>query len=684
MSSHRSDNESDTEVFVDAEESLDQITLTTTISSDRINGLKSNTSNNDSVQLDPILSNKPASIAIPQISVTDMSYEEDKELSDLTKDHENGHATIPEIDSDVTTDNEDEPVDVTVYVKDLDTGKNIPASDLEEEIKQSNGNIDPLSFQIMQRTGSDTELNNVSDENHTRSISDEDINTTDDKPNRRKSFLSRLKRTSHNSKNNDKNDDEGGDEDGVTGNTAPVFSENENGFGRAQPRYIKTRARNKPIKEFDRLFLAQELYNPMSSDDVDVTDFKTGAIWSMKFSKDGKFLATGGQDTVVRVWAVISSDEEREHFLEGSGTSVYEGISGAKLGAPVFRDKPLYEYRGHTADILDLSWSKNNFLLSSSMDKTVRLWHMTRKECLCCFQHTDFVTAIEFHPKDDRFFLSGSLDCRLRLWNIPEKKVAHWNELNDSQLITAVGFALDGKIAVAGSLSGLCLFYETDGLKYNTQIHVKSARGRNSHGKKITGIESMPGTLPGQEKLLISSNDSRIRLYNMRDKSLEFKYKGLENTCSQIRATFSDDGRYIICGSEDRHVYVFNTDHSSVNSHNGGGGWLKKEKKCGYENFESHAAIVTVAIFAPTRTKQLISLCGDPIFANTVNNENSANQTYPDGNIIVCADYTGNISINGDNESGQQFQCSCGSTDFKAFVKDGSPKLVCASCNQTN
>ncbi|CAG8492706.1 19744_t:CDS:2 [Racocetra fulgida] len=529
MSSHRSDNESDTEVFVDAEESLDQNTLTTTISSDNINGLESNNSNNDSVQPDPTLSNKPAAIEIPQISVTDMSYEDNKELSDLTKDQENGHVTIPE----------NEPVDVTVYVKDLDTGKKIPASDLEEEIKKSNGNIDPLSFHIMQRTGSDTEMNH--DENHTRSISDEDINTTEDKPNRYDHVVYQ--------------------DDGITGNTAPVFSENADGFGRAQPRYIKTRARNKPIKEFDRLFLAQELYNPLSSDDDGLTDFKTGAIWSMKFSKDGKFLATGGQDTVVRVWAVISSDEEREHFLEGSGTSVYEGISGAKLGAPVFRDKPLYEYRGHTADILDL--------------------------------------------------------------------IASWNELSDSQLITAVGFTLDGKMAVAGSLSGKCLFYETDGLKYNTQIHVKSARGKNSQGKKITGIESMPGTLPGQEKLLISSNDSRIRLYNMRDKSLECKFKGIENT-------------------------------------------------------------ITVAIFAPTRTKQLISLCGDPIFAHTVNNENSASQTYPDGNIIVCADYTGSIKIfrqdcayypSRDSDS---FQCSCGSTEFKAFVKDGAPKLICASCNQIN
>ena len=55
---------------------------------------------------------------------------------------------------------------------------------------------------------------------------------------------------------------------------------------------------------------------------------------------------------------------------------------------------------------------------------------------------------------------------------------------------------------------------------------------------------------------------------------------------------------------------------------------------------------MTVAIFAPTRTKQLIALCGDPIFTNTYEtNTNSVAQTYPDGNIIVCADYSGSIKI---------------------------------------
>lgn len=67
-----------------------------------------------------------------------------------------------------------------------------------------------------------------------------------------------------------------------------------------------------------------------------------------------------------------------------------------------FMPKPFCVYTGHASDLLDVSWSKNYFVLSSSMDKTVRLWHISRKECLCCFQHIDFVTAICFHPRDDR------------------------------------------------------------------------------------------------------------------------------------------------------------------------------------------------------------------------------------------------------------------------------------------
>ena len=311
------------------------------------------------------------------------------------------------------------------------------------------------------------------------------------------------------------------------------------------------------------------------------------------------------------------------------------------------------------------------------MDKTVRLWHISRTECLCTFKHNDFVPSIMFHPRDDRFFLAGSLDCKLRLWSIPDKSVAYMVQLPD--MITAVTFTPDGKTAIVGCLSGLCLFYDTEGLKYQTQIHVRSSHGKNAKGSKITGIQAvnMPPHEPNSEiKLLVTSNDSRIRLYNFRDKSLEIKFKGNENNYSQIRASFSGDARYVICGSEDRKTYIWPAAYTDG----------EKPDKRPVEIFEAHAAITTTALFAPARTRQLLSSSEDPVYdicnpppvqlvsrAESVGSSKVAAETgsiqatplvadtgfkgpeenpaylarsqHRDGNIIITADYAGKIKV---------------------------------------
>lgn len=452
---------------------------------------------------------------------------------------------------------------------------------------------------------------------------------------------------------------------------AAVFSSSVGANGyipqhKEPPRYIKVRAHDKKTREFNRMFLAQELGTPPGNDKGQKQQKANGAIWSTEFSKDGKYLAAAGRDQIVRVWAVISTPEERaahEHDEDSSATG------GERLSAPVFRSKPIREFIGHTSDILDLSWSKNNFLLSSSMDKTVRLWHISRQECLCTFKHKDFVTSIAFHPTDDRFFLAGSLDSVLRLWSIPDKSVAFWNQLPD--LITAVAFSPDGKTAIAGVLSGLCLFYDTEGLKYHTQIHVRSSRGKNAKGSKITGIRTItfpPDDPNGETKVLITSNDSRIRMYNLRDKSLEMKFRGHENTSSQINASFSDGAMFVICGSEDQKAYIWSTATTDADN---------KDKRA-MEHFEAHSDIVTTAIMAPTKARQLLSASGDPIYdlcnpppVTLVSREESsvdskrqsdpvsesqvkkpeespaylARCTHMDGNIIITADYLGCIKV---------------------------------------
>ncbi|KAI8643140.1 WD40-repeat-containing domain protein [Parasitella parasitica] len=427
--------------------------------------------------------------------------------------------------------------------------------------------------------------------------------------------------------------------------------------------YVKIKTKIKTNKRFSRIVLAQtlavdttEVYatTGLKIEDKGAEDSKQpmGAIWVSRFSKDGKYMATGGQTCVVNVWKVLRD-------LQRSNDVQVQDILPHEPSIKVFHDAPVQTYVGHTADVLDISWSKNNFLISSSMDKTVRLWHISQKVCLCVFRHMDVVTSAKFHPKDDRFFLSGSFDCKVRLWSIPEKRVAFWNDIPAGNMITAVGFTSDGRTACVGANTGDVFFFETQGLKYNTQILVKNHR--HKRGKKVTGIEPMPGMPLGEERILVTTNDSRIWIINMKDKSFVYKYKGIENPTLQLRASFSDDGRYIICGSEDGCVYLWCTDQVSYSpfqhwqdsrlkaavalghlgdqmlqtamqngnfsddQQSGLSGWLKRGERrmidklrSRNEHFTAHQHVVTAAIFAPTKTRQLLAKAGgDIIFDNT-------------------------------------------------------------------
>lgn len=450
------------------------------------------------------------------------------------------------------------------------------------------------------------------------------------------------------------------------------------------PKYIWVRAHHKKQREFNRLFLAQELNWKSEASEKEP---KKSTIWCARFSLDGKYLATAGADHIVRVWQVISTPEERDFYNEDLSGEEEELVGRHRRGsirrqknpnvsAPVFLPFPIREYVGHTADVLDLSWSKNNFLLSSSMDKTVHLWHVKMPESIASFMHSDFVTSIVFHPNDDRFFLSGSLDCRLRLWSIPEKKMAYISRAPD--LIMAVAFTPDGNTAIAGCFGGQCLTYETIGLSLiNQMMIVKSAHGKNSNGCKITGIEVL--TFPSNYrrhpnstedyKLLISTNDSRIRLYNFKDGSLVSKFKGHENSQGLIRASFSGNGTYVISGSEDDRTYIWKVRKDTVES---------SKTREDYEYFHSNNSVVTVALFAPDVTRSLLYNSRDPIYdiadpppviltrqsstfpeqdsnVATSNSSIYSNNSLPpatpykpnptDGNVIITADQDGMIKV---------------------------------------
>ncbi|TKY49073.1 WD repeat-containing protein 44 [Spatholobus suberectus] len=349
------------------------------------------------------------------------------------------------------------------------------------------------------------------------------------------------------------------------------------------PERVRVKQYGKSCKEVTALYKSQEI------------QAHSGSIWSIKFSLDGKYLASAGEDCVIHVWQVVEGEKKGELLLldrekgeEGNVNMLVvvngspEPMAAAAMLSPLgdgerkrkgrpsvsrkslsldqfvvpqtpfaLADKPVCSFQGHLHDVLDLSWSKTQHLLSSSMDKTVRLWHLSSKSCLKIFSHSDYVTCIQFNPVDDNYFISGSLDAKVRIWSIPDRQVVDWTDLHE--MVTAACYTPDGQGALIGSYKGSCHLYNTseNKLQQKSQINLQNKK-KKSHHKKITGFQFAPGS---SSELLITSADSRIRVVDGVD--LVHKFKGFRNATSPISASLTENGKYVVAASEDSHVYIW-------------------------------------------------------------------------------------------------------------------------------
>ncbi|KAK1403906.1 Transducin/WD40 repeat-like superfamily protein [Heracleum sosnowskyi] len=322
---------------------------------------------------------------------------------------------------------------------------------------------------------------------------------------------------------------------------------------------LNVRQNNKKCKEFSAVYVGQEF------------QAHKGLIWTMKFSPDGKYLASGGEDGVVRIWRVTTACTSCKNcFIDCDGQGrkgkYNSGLRKSANTSVVIPDTdfqmeelPLQELYGHTNDILDLAWSNSNCLLSSSKDKTVRMWKVEHNECLGVFYHNNYVTCTQFNPVDENYFISGSIDGKVRIWGVAEKRVVDWADVRE--VITAICYHPNGTSFAVGSLSGICRFYDASGndLLLAAEFHIHGRK--RCSGNRITGIQFLE---EDSQKVMVTSEDSKIRIFDGLD--IVQKYRGLSKSGSQMSASLTSTGRHIISVGEDSHIYVWNYGNDYVPS----------------------------------------------------------------------------------------------------------------------
>ena len=231
-------------------------------------------------------------------------------------------------------------------------------------------------------------------------------------------------------------------------------------------------------------------------------------------------------------------------------------------------------YEGHTDFIMSIT-IKNDLIITSSKDNTMRLWKIFYKEnniyedikCIGVLKgHSESVNCADIHIKKnnkDNLIISGCKDGSIKLWNFindndnininEEDNITEINESLASKVIhddeiNAIKFAPNGKIFASASYDKTIKLFELNQSNNNfNMIHSLSG-----HKKGVTDISFSP-----YAKILAScGTDKLIKMWNLVDFTCLNTYEG--HLSSVLKIDWIYRGTHLISGGCDGLIKLWN------------------------------------------------------------------------------------------------------------------------------